>query len=172
MSCRRRRSIGVMLIAASRAHVASISAIAANNVSSCAEVAFATVAPRRGLTSIRPVEASCRKRFAHRRSRHAVALRQACLRRDGGPAETRQTRQIPRSLRQVAPSASRPRIPPASMRHPNQFRSLVFVQQVAYNISMQNYNISIQFRISACILTTVHADIARALHASVCTLSR
>ena len=58
--CRRRRSIGVMLIAASRAQVASISAIAPNNASSCADVAVATVAPRRGLTSIRPVEASCR----------------------------------------------------------------------------------------------------------------
>ena len=49
-----------MLIAASRAQVASISAIAPNSVSSCADVALATVAPRRGLISIKPVEASCR----------------------------------------------------------------------------------------------------------------
>ena len=47
-----------MLIAANRAHVASISAMAPNSDSSWAEVALATVAPRRGLTSISPVEAS------------------------------------------------------------------------------------------------------------------
>ena len=57
--CARRRSIGVMLIAASREQVASISAIAPNSVSSCADVALATVAPRRGLISIRPVDANC-----------------------------------------------------------------------------------------------------------------
>jgi len=43
------------------AQVASISAIAPNSASSCADVAVATVAPRLGLSSIKPVEASCRR---------------------------------------------------------------------------------------------------------------
>ena len=80
---RRRRSMGLMLMAASRAQVASISAIAAKSSSSCADVALATLAPRRGLTSIRPVEARCRKasrtgvRDTPKRSARPVSSRRA-----------------------------------------------------------------------------------------------
>ena len=59
-ACSRRRSIGVMLMAASRAQVASISAIATNRFSTCSGVALETTAPLRGRMSIKPLVVSCR----------------------------------------------------------------------------------------------------------------
>ena len=49
-----------MLMAASRAQVASISAIATNRFSTCSGVALETIAPLRGRMSIRPLIVSCR----------------------------------------------------------------------------------------------------------------
>ena len=97
-----------MLSAASRAQLASISAIAPKSVSSWADVAVATLAPRRGLTSISPVEASNRiasrtgVRDTPKRSASAISSR----RKPGGNSPDRTFSAIEPARRSACVDAS------------------------------------------------------------------